>query len=114
MVLRLVYADLDSLFKGNSRGNASMQDLNDLIQHAAQATYRRLFELSELMAANRGSALFVQRLYQTHGSHASDQLREDATDLIARTKRRDQQVRGRVAAKRERLCLALSRRAHRF
>jgi hypothetical protein len=85
MVLRLVYADLDSLFKGNSRGNASMQDLNDLIQHAAQATYRRLFELSELMAANRGSALFVQRLYQTHGSHASDQLREDATDLIART-----------------------------
>jgi hypothetical protein len=85
MVLRLVYADLDSLFNGNSRGNTSMQDLNDLIQHAAQATYRRLFELSELMAANRGSALFVQRLYQTHGSHASDQLREDATDLITWT-----------------------------
>jgi hypothetical protein len=83
MVLDLVYADLGSLFNGNS--SAPMRELEELIQHAAQATYRRLFELSELMAANRGSALFVQRLYQTHGSHASDQLREDATDLITRT-----------------------------
>jgi hypothetical protein len=83
MVLDLVYADLGTLFNGNSR--APMQELDQLIQHAAQATYRRLFELSELMAANRGSALFVQRLYQTHGSHASDQLREDATDMIAHT-----------------------------
>ena len=73
-----------SLFNGNSRG-APMQELDQLIQHAAQATYRRLFELSELMAANRGSALFVQRLYQTHGSHANDQLREDATDMITHT-----------------------------
>ncbi|MGA9324364.1 MAG: hypothetical protein WBW06_25225 [Xanthobacteraceae bacterium] len=84
-VLRLVDADLDSLFNGNSRGYAPMQELDQLIQHAAQATYRRLFELSELMAANRGSALFVQRLYQTHGSHADDQLRENATDMITRT-----------------------------
>jgi hypothetical protein len=85
IVLDLVIGDLGSLFKGNSRGYAPMQELDQLIAHAAQATYRRLFELSELMAANRGSALFVQRLYQTHGSHASDQLREDATDLITRT-----------------------------
>jgi hypothetical protein len=84
MVLDLVYADLDSLFKGNSRGYAPMTALDELIQHAAQATYRRVFELSELMAANRGSALFVQRLYQTHGGHANDQLREDATDMITR------------------------------
>jgi hypothetical protein len=83
MVLDLVYADLGTLFNGNSR--APMQELDQLIQHAAQSTYRRLFELSELMAANRGSALFVQRLYQTHGSHASDQLREDATDMITHT-----------------------------
>jgi hypothetical protein len=85
MVLDLVSNDLDSLFKGNSRGYAPMQELDQLIQHAAQATYRRIFELSELMAANRGSALFVQRLYQTHGGHANDQLREDATDMITRT-----------------------------
>jgi hypothetical protein len=85
MVLDLVSADLDSLFKGNSRGYAPMSALDELIQHAAQATYRRIFELSELMAASRGSALFVQRLYQTHGSHADDQLREDATDMITRT-----------------------------
>jgi hypothetical protein len=84
-VLRLVDADLYTLFDGNSRGYAPMQELDQLIQHAAQATYRRLFELSELMAANRGSALFVQRLYQTHGSHADDQLRENATDMITRT-----------------------------
>jgi hypothetical protein len=85
MVLDLVSNDLESLFKGNSRGYAPMQELDQLIQHAAQATYRRIFELSELMAANRGSALFVQRLYQTHGGHANDQLREDATDMITRT-----------------------------
>jgi hypothetical protein len=85
MVLVLVDADLETLFKGNSRGYAPMQELDQLIQRAAQSTYRRLFELSELMAANRGSALFVQRLYQTHGSHANDQLREDATDMITRT-----------------------------
>jgi hypothetical protein len=85
MVLDLVDADLDSLFTGNSRGYAPMHALDELIQHAAQATYRRIFELSELMAANRGSALFVQRLYQTHGGRADDQLREDATDMITRT-----------------------------
>jgi hypothetical protein len=83
MVLDLVYADLGTLFNGDSR--APMQELDQLIQRAAQSTYRRLFELSELMAANRGSALFVQRLYQTHGSHADDQLRENATDMITRT-----------------------------
>ena len=83
MVLDLVYADLGSLFNGNSR--APMQELDQLIQHSAQTTYRRLFELSELMAANRGSALFVQRLYQTHGSRADDQLRENATDMITHT-----------------------------
>ncbi len=85
MVLELVSADLDSLFKGNSRGYAPMQEVDQLIQHSAQATYRRIFELSELMAANRGSALFVQRLYQTYGGHVKDQLREDATDMIARS-----------------------------
>jgi hypothetical protein len=85
MVLDLVWVDLDSLFKGNSRGYAPMQEVDQLIQHAAQAVYRRIFELSELMAANRGSALFVQRLYQTHGGHLKDQLRDDATDMITRT-----------------------------
>jgi hypothetical protein len=85
MVLDLVAADLDGLFKGNSRGYARMQEVDDLIQHAAQATYRRTFEVSELLAANRSSALFVQRLYQTHGGRASEELREDAGDMLART-----------------------------
>ena len=83
MVLELVSADLDSFFNGNSRGYAPMQDVDKLIQRSALAVYRRIFELSELMAANRGSALFVQRLYQTHGAHADDKLREDAADMIS-------------------------------
>ena len=82
MVLDRVSDELDSLFKGNTRGYAPMQEVDNLIQHSAQAIYRRIFELSELLAANRSSALFVQRLYQTHGAHAKEGLREDVNDMI--------------------------------
>jgi hypothetical protein len=85
MVLDRVAADVDSLFRGNSRGYAPMQEVDNLIQRAAQLTYRRIFEVSELLAANRGSALFVQRLYQAHGGLVNDQLREVADDMIIRT-----------------------------
>ena len=47
-VLDRVLAELDSLFKGNSRGYAPMQELDSLIDRAAQSTYRRVFEVSEL------------------------------------------------------------------
>jgi hypothetical protein len=81
-VLERVLADLDSLFNGNSRGYAPMQQLDTLIQHAAEVTYRRIFELSELLAANRSEAIFVQRLYQDQGARVDDKLREDIDGML--------------------------------
>ena len=84
MILDRVGADVDSLFGGNSRGYAPMGEVDKMIQRAAQQTYRRIFEVSELLAANRGSALFMQRLFQTHGGLVNDQLREATDDMIGR------------------------------
>jgi hypothetical protein len=81
-ILDRVAADLPHLFDGNNRGNAPMQDLDNLVQRAAESIYRRIFEVSELLAANRSSTLFVQRLYQTHGGLVDDQLREVADGMI--------------------------------
>jgi hypothetical protein len=81
-ILDRVQTDLPGLFVGNNRGNVSMQQLNTLIQRAADSTYRRIFELSELLASNQSSALFVQRLYQTHGGQIDDQVREIADGMI--------------------------------
>jgi hypothetical protein len=81
-ILDRVAADLPHLFDGNNRGNAPMQDLDNLVQRAAESIYRRIFEVSELLAANRSSTLFVQRLYQTHGGLVDDQLRELADGMI--------------------------------
>jgi len=83
-VLDRVEADLPGLFVGNNRGNVSMQQLDGLIQRAAESTYRRIFEISELLAANRSSALFVQLLYQTHGGLVDDQVREVADGMITK------------------------------
>ena len=83
-ILDRVLADLPHLFDGNNRGNAPMQELNTLIQRGAESTYRRIFEVSELLAANHSSALFVQRLYQTHGALLDDQLREVADGMITK------------------------------
>lgn len=84
MVMDRVNVELDRLFEGNNQGNTPMEDLDRLIQRAAESVYRRIFETSELLAANRGSALFVQRLYQTHGGLVDDQLREVADRMIAK------------------------------
>jgi hypothetical protein len=81
-ILDRVAADLPHLFDGNNRGNAPMQDLDNLIQRASESIYRRIFEVSELLAANRSSTLFAQRLYQTHGGLVDDQLRELADGMI--------------------------------
>jgi hypothetical protein len=83
MVLDRVEGDIDSLFRGNTRGYAPMQEVDSLIQRAAQLTYRRIFEVSELLAANRSSALFVQRLYQAQNGAVSNQLREVADEMIS-------------------------------
>src|ERR1044072_4223001 len=67
MILDLADAELSRLFRGNTKGSAPMSALDQLIQRAGESVYRRIFETSELLAANRSAALFMQRLYQTHG-----------------------------------------------
>jgi hypothetical protein len=83
-ILRRARADLPSLFQGNNRSNASMHDLGDIIDRAAQSMYKRIFEISELLAANRSAALFVQRLYQTQRGQVDDELREGVDAMIAK------------------------------
>lgn len=82
MILDLVDAELSRLFKGNTKGSAPMAVIDGLIQRAGESVYRRIFETSELLAANRSAALFMQRLYQTHGKlvdKEKDQRIKDGT-----------------------------------
>jgi hypothetical protein len=75
-------AEIGRLLTGNTRGNVPMDELDKLIQRSAESVYRRIFETSELLAANRSSALFLQRLYQAHGREVDDRLREDIDRMI--------------------------------
>src|ERR1700735_3792570 len=70
MILDQVMNELGGLFDGTNRGAVTMNDLNSIIGKSARNVYSRLFETSELLAANRSSTLFLQRLYQTHGALA--------------------------------------------
>jgi hypothetical protein len=84
MILDRVQAEIDQLFRGNNRGNAPMEELDQLIQRSAQSVYHRLFEISELLAANRSTALFAQRLYQTQGNLVDEQLREVTDRMLVK------------------------------
>ena len=84
MILERVRAELPQLFQGNNRGNAPMEELDRLIRRSAESVNHRLFEISELLAANRSTALFAQRLYQTHGRMVDDQLREVTDRMITK------------------------------
>ena len=84
LILDRVANDLSRLVEGTNRGNAPMDALDSLIQRAAEAVYHRIFETSELLAANRSSALFMQRLYQTHGNLVQGELRETADTMITK------------------------------
>jgi len=69
----------------DSLGNKPMDELKTVIQKAAQTTYRQIFEVSEMLAANRGLARFVQRLYQTRGRLPGDpsaQVRQNADETV--------------------------------
>jgi len=83
MILDLVQVELPRLFKGNIRGNAPMSSLDALIQKAGESLYRCIFETSELLASNRSSNLFLERLYQIHGM-LEGRLREKADLMIMR------------------------------
>ncbi len=83
MILDRVGNDIGSLFDGTNRGEVTMNDLDLMIKKAANQVYTRLFETSELLAANRSSTLFVERLYQTHGDLVNGEVRESAEQLLA-------------------------------
>lgn len=83
MILDRVQNEIGSLFDGTNRGEVTMNDINLIIKKAAANVYARLFETSELLAANRSSTLFVQRLYQTHGDLVNGEVRESAEQLLA-------------------------------
>ena len=83
MILDQVMNELGGLFDGTNRGAVTMNDLNSIIGKSARDVYSRLFETSELLAANRSSTLFLQRLYQTHGDLVNGDVRESAEQLLA-------------------------------
>ncbi|HLH11368.1 MAG TPA: hypothetical protein VKV77_05745 [Methylovirgula sp.] len=80
MILDHVYRDIDGFFAG-TKGAIAMSDLTTMINKAAREVYVQLFETSELLAANRGSTLFLQRLYQSHGD-LKDNVREDTEQFL--------------------------------
>jgi hypothetical protein len=84
MIIERASSEIGGLFDGTNRGAVSMSDLDTLIKKSALSVYTRLFETSELLAANRSSSLFVQRLYQVHGDLMNGEVREDAEQLLLR------------------------------
>lgn len=84
MILSRVQSETGGLFLGTNQGLVKMDDLDKIIQTAGLNVYRRLFETSELLAANQSSSLFTQRLYQAHGELVDGELREGAAQLLLR------------------------------
>ena len=82
MILDRVDNEIGSLFDGTTKGDVAMSDINDIIKKSAQEVYLRLFETSELLAANRGATLFAQRLYQVQGDQVSADMRENAENWL--------------------------------
>ncbi|SDR55048.1 hypothetical protein SAMN05444161_5831 [Rhizobiales bacterium GAS191] len=85
MILDLVDAQIGPLFDGTNRGRVAMSDLDGIIKKSSRAVYGRLFETSELLAANRSSALFVQRLYQLNGDLVSGVVREGVERMLMKS-----------------------------
>ena len=83
MILDRVQNEIGTLFEGANRDDTTMNNIDQIIRKAADNVYARLFEMSELLAANRSSALFVQRLYQTHGDFLDDEVRKSADQSLS-------------------------------
>ena len=86
MIIKRVTDEIGGLFEGNNRGAVSMADLNSMIKKSAREVYARLFETSELLAANRSATLFMQRLYQARGDLVKGDVREDTEGLAAKSR----------------------------
>jgi hypothetical protein len=61
-----------------------MDAIEPVIQRAAAAIYRRIFETSELLATNRAANQFIQNLYQKTGGQVDERAREIADSLVRR------------------------------
>jgi hypothetical protein len=72
------------MLHGTNKGRVSMDDLRGVISKSAEIIYQRLFETSELLAANRSSNLFIQLLYQTQGNAVFGEVREGAERMLMR------------------------------
>jgi len=81
MIVERLRIELGDLLDGGKHESTTMHDLETAITKAARNVQARLFETSELLAANRGSTLFLQRLYQTHGDVSAD-VRERTEQLL--------------------------------
>jgi hypothetical protein len=81
MIVERLRIELGDLLDGGKHEATTMHDLETGIAKAARNVQARLFETSELLAADRGSTLFLQRLYQTHGDVSAD-VRERTEQLL--------------------------------
>src|SRR5205807_1008771 len=72
LILERVLSDLPPLFEGTNRGKAPMEALDSLIQRSADAVYRRIFETSELLAANTSTSLCSDWLENQFGSEKGE------------------------------------------
>jgi hypothetical protein len=83
-ILERVDSEIKPLQNGTNKGRVSMDDLRGVIDRSADIIYQRLFESSELLAANRSSTLFVQSLYQAHGDMVVGEVRESVERMLMR------------------------------
>jgi len=81
MILERVQIELGDALDQSKHVSMTMHDVDVAFARAAKSVQARLFETSELLAANRDSTLFLLRLYQTHGDVSSD-VREHTEKLL--------------------------------
>ena len=83
MIIDRVEIELGDALDASKRVALTMHDVDVAFAKAARSVQARLFESSELLAANRNSTQFLLRLYQTHGDVSSD-VRERIEQLLQR------------------------------
>jgi hypothetical protein len=83
MIIERVSVELGDALDSTKHQALTEHDLDAAIAKAARSVQTRLFETSELLAANRDSTLFLLRLYQTHGDVSSD-VRERTEQMLAK------------------------------
>ena len=83
MIVERLNVELGDVLDAKKQQSITMHDLEVAIGKAARNVQARLFETSELLAANRDSTTFLLRLYQAHGDVSGD-VREHTEQLLQR------------------------------